>query len=139
MNIITLVGNLTKDPIIRTTGSGLEVTNFSIAVNRPNTSADNRITDFFDIVVWGNFAKTCAKYLVKGNKVAVSGKLTTRTYESRDGEKVKAYEIVADSVEFLTPKPQENGETISATRTRETPREAVQTRLTEITDNQLPF
>jgi single-strand DNA-binding protein len=104
MNKCFLVGNLTRDPEVSTTGSGVNVCKFSIAINRNFTNANGeREADFLNIVAWRNLGENCGKYLVKGNKVAVSGSIQTRTYEV-EGQKRYATDIVADDVEFLSPK-----------------------------------
>ncbi len=105
MNKVILIGNLSKPPELRTTNNGTSVCTFSIAVNRKYKAQDgSQITDFFDIVVWRQLADLCAKWLEKGKKVAVVGELQNRSYEAKDGTKRRVTEVLADSVEFLTPK-----------------------------------
>lgn len=105
MNKAILIGNLTKDPEVRTTGSGTAVTTFSIAVDRKYKAQDgSQLTDFFDIVTWRKLAEICGRYLTKGSKVAVVGELQNRSYKAKDGTKRYVTEVVAESVEFLTPK-----------------------------------
>ena len=105
MNRVFLIGNLTHTPELRETASGIPVTNFSIAVNRSYTSADGeRQTDFFNCTVWRALAENVAKYAKKGNKVAVFGSIQLRNYEDSDGVKRIAVDIIAEQVEFLTPK-----------------------------------
>lgn len=102
MNKVMLIGNLTKDPEIRYLTSGTAVTTFTIAVTRNFTSQQgDRQADFLPIVVWKNLAETCAKYLAKGRMVAVSGRIQTRSYDGKDGQKRYVTEIVADEVQFL--------------------------------------
>ncbi|MBR4271086.1 MAG: single-stranded DNA-binding protein [Clostridia bacterium] len=104
MNKIVLIGNLTRDPESSTTNSGITMCRFGIAVNRPFANADGvRETDFFNITTWRNLADRCSKYLKKGNKVAITGTVQIRNYES-NGEKRIAVDVIADDVEFLTPK-----------------------------------
>lgn len=104
MNKVYLIGNLTRDPELNTTPSGVSVCRFSIAVNRNFTAQDgSRETDFFNITVWRGQGENCGKFLKKGNKVAICGRLQTRTYEV-DGQKRTATDIIADEVEFLTPR-----------------------------------
>ncbi|MDE6028735.1 MAG: single-stranded DNA-binding protein [Clostridiales bacterium] len=106
MNKIILIGNLTKDPECGATAGGVNFTRFNIAVNRPFTnSAGERVADYFDIVVWRGLAERCAKYLFKGSKVGVHGSVQRRQYEDRDGIKRTSFDVVADEIEFLTPKP----------------------------------
>ena len=109
MNKVVLIGNLTKDPDVRTTSGGASVTTLSIAVNRRfKDKSGERVTDYFRVVAWNKLADICGKYLVKGNKVSVSGELQTKDYEAKDGTKRYVTEILADEVEFLTPKSDRN-------------------------------
>lgn len=104
MNKVFLIGNLTRDPELSTIPSGVSVCRFSIAVNRRFRNANGeQETDFFNIVVWRQQGENCAQYLKKGSKVSVIGQIQNRTYEV-DGVKRYATDIVADEVEFLTPK-----------------------------------
>ena len=104
MNKVFLIGNLTRDPEMRSTQSGVPVCNFSIAVNRRfrNAQTGQQETDFLNIVAWRQLAELCGRYLTKGRKVAVVGSIQTRTYEAQDGSKRSAFDIVADEVEFLS-------------------------------------
>lgn len=104
MNKVFLIGNLTKDPEMRSTQSGVAVCNFSIAINRRfrNPQTGQQETDFLNIIAWRQLADLCSKYLAKGRKVAVTGSIQTRTYEAKDGSKRTALDIVADEVEFLS-------------------------------------
>ena len=103
MNKVFLIGNLTRDPEMRSTQSGVPVCNFSIAVNRRfrNAQTGQQETDFLNIVAWRQLAELCGRYLTKGRKVAVVGSIQTRTYEAQDGSKRSAFDIV-DEVEFLS-------------------------------------
>lgn len=103
MNKVYLIGNLVRDPELRSTTSGIDVCNFSIAVNRRFKDADGKQqTDFFNIVAWKQLAGLCNRWLAKGRKVAVFGSIQTRTYEDKNGNKRSAFDIVADEVEFLS-------------------------------------
>ena len=104
MNKVFLIGNLIKDPELRTTNSGKSVCTFSIAVNRRKDKDGNSTADFFSIVAWRQLAELCGKYLAKGRKVSVVGELQNRSYEANDGTKRHVTEIVANEIEFLTPK-----------------------------------
>lgn len=112
MNKVFLIGNLTKDPEMRSTQSGVAVCNFTIAVNRRfrNPQTGQQETDFLNVIAWRQLAELCNKYLAKGRKVAVTGSIQTRTYEAKDGSKRTAWDIVADEVEFLAPQNQQGGE-----------------------------
>lgn len=105
MNKLIIIGNLTKDPELLETPSGISYTKFTVAVSRNYTNSDGeRETDFFDITAWRERAELCVKYLRKGNKVGVVGSVQFRTYEDDDGNKHKITEIKVDEIEFLTPK-----------------------------------
>ena len=132
MNKVILIGNLTRDPELTETPSGVPVCRFAIAVSRDYAdSQGNRETDFFNITTWRGKAETCGKYLKKGNKVAVCGSLQNRSYEDKDGIKRTATDVIASDVEFLTPKQSEEENVVSVKRERP--------QLEEIDDNQLPF
>lgn len=139
MNKAILIGNLTKDPELTTTPSGVSVCRFGLAVSRDYPNADgSRETDFFNVVVWRNTAENCGKFLKKGNKVAIVGSIQNRQYTADDGTKRTVTEIQADKVEFLTPKeatsPSQGGEeVVTVSRKRE------RLPLEELDDNQLPF
>ena len=111
MNKITLIGNLTHDPEVRSTPNGVTVCSFTIAVNRRFASGagGERPTDFVRINAWRQLGDTCARYLSKGRKVAVIGELQARTYEAKDGTTRMSLDVQADEVEFLSPKQQEDG------------------------------
>ena len=105
MNKVYLIGNLTRDPELTTTTSGISVCRMSIAVGRRFANAEGgRETDFFNITAWRGTADNCAKFLKKGNKIAVSGSIQTRTYDRQDGTKGFSIDIVADEVEFLSSR-----------------------------------
>jgi single-strand DNA-binding protein len=105
LNRVFLSGRLTRDPEVRFTPGGVPVANFSIAVNRrfkDRTSGEWRDdTAFIDIVAWQQLAERCRDGLHKGSAVIVEGRIQTRTWESQDGQKRKAFEVNAQSIEFL--------------------------------------
>lgn len=108
MNKIVLIGNLTADPVLRATPNGTSVCNFTLAVNRRFPGADGqKVTDFFNVVAWRGLADTCNKYLAKGKKAAIVGELQARTYTAKDGTTRMSLDVVADEVEFLSPKDEE--------------------------------
>ena len=116
MNKVYLIGNLTREPEVAETPGGIAYCRFSIAVNR--NVGEERIADYFNIVVWRGLAETCGKYLAKGRKVAIVGTLQNRSYEDKDGNKRTVTEIVANEVEFLSAvnndeKPQMKLEEVS--------------------------
>jgi len=108
MNKITLIGNLTRDPELSTTSSGISVCRFTIAVNRRFQQGGEKQTDYFRIVTWRQQADNCSRFLAKGRKVAVIGELQASTYQDRNGETRMSLDVQADEVEFLTPR-QEGG------------------------------
>lgn len=109
MNKVFLIGNLTRDPERTETSNGIAVCRFSIAVSRSYTGADGeRKTDFFNCVAWRGLGETVARYVKKGNKIAVSGSIELHNYDDNEGVKRTVVEIVVQDVEFLTPKQSEN-------------------------------
>uniref|UniRef100_A0A7C3SNL4 Single-stranded DNA-binding protein n=1 Tax=Dictyoglomus turgidum TaxID=513050 RepID=A0A7C3SNL4_9BACT len=108
LNKVLLIGHLVKDPEMRYTPSGVPVTTFRIAVNRPKNSKGERSADFIDIVAWRRLAEICGDYLKKGRLVAVEGRLRTRFYQTPDGQKRKVVEVEAINVHFLGKKEENN-------------------------------
>lgn len=109
MNKVILIGNLTKDPELKETQSGISVCKFSIAVNRKFQNADGeRETDFFNITAWKGTAETIAKYCKKGNKLLVEGSIQLRKYEDEEGVSRTSIDITANEVEFLTSKSRQD-------------------------------
>lgn len=103
-NQVIIMGNLTRDPELRTIPSGQSVCSFSIAVNRAWTGSDGQTqeaVDYFDIVAWGKLGELVNQYLRKGRKALIVGRLQTRSWEAQDGSKRKATDIVANDVTFL--------------------------------------
>ena len=109
MNKCIFIGNLTRDPESGSTNSGISYCRFSIAVNRTYSNANGeREADFINIVTWRGLADTVGRYARKGNKVAVSGSIQMRTYEDNQGIKRTAVDVIAQDVEFLTPRSSSN-------------------------------
>lgn len=103
MNKAVLIGRLTKDPEVRTTASGIKTASFTLAVDRNYKNSDGeRETDFIPIVTWRGAAELAEKYLTKGKQLAVSGRIQTRNYEDRDGNRRFVTEVVADELQFLS-------------------------------------
>lgn len=103
MNKVILIGNLTKDPELSTTTSGIVFCRFTLAVSK-RFSSEDKSADFINIVVWRALAENCAKYLKKGSKAGVVGSIQTRSYDSQDGSKRYVTEVVADEVEFISSR-----------------------------------
>lgn len=109
MNKVFLIGNLTRDPELSETNSGISVCRFGLAVNRQYASSDGeRETDFFQVTAWRGTGENVARYCKKGHKVAVVGSIQMRSYEDREGVKRTAVDIVAQDVEFLTQKARDD-------------------------------
>lgn len=105
LNVVVLTGRLTADPELRHTPNDLAVTSFSIAVNRRFARAgEERQTDFIDIVAWRNNAEFVCKYFKKGSLIAIEGSIQTRSYQDKDGNKRKAFEVIANNVQFVESK-----------------------------------
>jgi single-strand DNA-binding protein len=124
MNKLTIIGNLTRDPELRTTQTGISVCTFTVAVNRRRGSqnAGNQPeADFFRVTVWRQLGEICQKYLAKGRKVCVIGPVSVQTYQANDGQTRANLEVTADDVEFLSARtedgafaPAESGKAASA-------------------------
>lgn len=146
LNRVVLVGRLTKDPEFRTTPSGVEVSTFTLAVNRTFTNAQGeREADFINVVVFRKQAKNVNDYLSKGSLAGVDGRVQSRSYENQEGRRVFVTEVVADSVQFLDTKgnnqqnkqPQKQQEQTTETKSKNPFENA--TGPIEITDEDLPF
>ena len=110
MNVVILIGRLTKDVELRYTQAGKAVATFTLAVDRPFTNqAGERETDFIPVVVWGKLAEHCANYLGKGRQTAVEGRMQTRSYEDQNGQRRRVTEVVANSVQFLDRAKESGG------------------------------
>jgi single-strand DNA-binding protein len=108
-NRIVLVGNLTRDPEIRyVDGGGKAVTKFALAVNRKTKQGDD--TMFIDVVAWDRLGEICNQYLKKGMSTLIEGRLAIRKYETKEGEKRTAVEVVASDMQMLDSKRMSNGE-----------------------------
>ena len=104
LNRAMIIGNLTRDPEVRTTNSGKNVASFGVATNSVWTDASGQKqekVEFHNIVAWGKLADICGQYLGKGRKVYVEGRLQTREYEGKDGQKRRTTEIVAENMIML--------------------------------------
>lgn len=102
LNRVILIGRLTRDPELRYTPTGVAVTQFTLAVDRPFSNNQNeREADFIPVVTWRQLAETCANYLRKGRLAAVEGRIQVRNYENNEGKKVYVTEVIADNVRFL--------------------------------------
>jgi single-strand DNA-binding protein len=109
-NRVVLAGNLTRDPELRFTSSGIPVCEFGLAVNRVRSKSEE--VDFFDITAWRELGETIANYKKKGDPILVEGKLQYRTWEAQDGSRRSKVDVVADNVQFLG-RSEGGGEAVS--------------------------
>ena len=113
INRVIVVGNLTRDPELRHTPSGMAVCSLRIAVNSTRKDETGQWVDkpnYFDVTVWGAQGENCAQYLAKGRPVAIDGRLNWREWEDKEGGKRQTIDIIADSVQFLgSPQGSQNG------------------------------
>ena len=123
LNKVMLIGNLTRDPELRYTPQGTAVCSFGVATNRswmPSDSSERREeTEFHRIVAWNKLAELCSQLLSKGRKVYIEGRLQTRSWESPDGEKRQATEVVAEDMVILDARRQPEGESEGASNAKE--------------------
>jgi single-strand DNA-binding protein len=113
INRVVLTGNLTRDPELRSTGSGMSVCSLRIASNtrRKDQSTGEWVDkpNFFDVTVWGAQGENCARFLSKGRPVAIDGRLEWREWETPEGHKRQAVDIIADAVQFLGSRDDSGG------------------------------
>lgn len=114
MNKVILIGRLTKDVELRyTQTNNTAVASFSLAVNRKFVkTGEERQADFFNIIAWNKLAENISKYLFKGNQVAISGRLETRSWDDQNGQKHYVTEVIAEEVDFIESKNKQNNEAI---------------------------
>ena len=103
-NLAILTGRLTADPELKTTPNGVSVTSFSIAVDRRHRSGEERQTDFINIVAWRQTSEFITHYFTKGSLIGIEGSIQTRKYQDKDGNNRTTFEVVANNVDFVTPK-----------------------------------
>lgn len=103
-NTVILSGRLTADPELKTTTNGISVTSFTIAVDRPYKSGEEKKTDFINIVAWRGTAEFVTHYFTKGSLIGIEGSIQTRKYEDRDGNNRTVFEVVANNAQFVMPK-----------------------------------
>ena len=136
MNLVVLIGNLANDPEMRMSQSGKPLTNFRLAVQRTKPNAQGvREADFFPVLTFGKTAEFADKYLRKGAKVCVEGRIQTRSYDAQDGSKRWVTEVLADHVESLA-RPQEQAQ--EAAQAEPQPQQGF-TDVTADVEDELPF
>jgi single-strand DNA-binding protein len=107
MNKLTIIGNLTRDPEMRTTTTGVNVCTFTVAVNRRgrrDEQSSQPEADFFRVTAWRQLGEVCSKYLAKGRKVCVVGAVSVHTFTGQDGVTRASLEVTADDVEFVSSR-----------------------------------
>ena len=142
MNRIFLIGNLCRDPELRSTQAGVAVCTFTVAVNRRKQSAEagQNEADFFRVTTWRQQAENCNRYLAKGRKVGVTGTLTLESYTDKNGIQRNSLEVMADEVEFLTPRSEQGGDAAPGYGGY-TPRQEADAKagFVQVEDSDLPF
>lgn len=121
LNKIMLIGNLGRDPELNVTSDGTPVTKFSLAVSRNTKTASGerqKETEWFNIVAWRQLAEVCEKYLHKGSKVYIEGRITQRKYVDKEGIQRTAVDVIANDMQMLDSKPTSGGESYAPASSR---------------------
>ena len=140
MNVICLQGRLVRDPELKQTNSGIAVATFTVAVQRNNKNQNgDRESDFIDIVCWRYTAEFVSKYIKKGDLVCLNGTLQTRSYEDKNGNKRKVFEVVADNVHFGGDRTARSDAAEPEQQTMAPEQPKANNGYVEVTDEDLPF
>ena len=144
MNKLMIIGNVTKDPEMRTTQSGIQVCSFTVAVNRRQRNQQGQQeADFFKVTAWRQLGDVCAQYLAKGRKVAVVGQVSASAYMGSDGKPRASLDMTAEDVEFLSPKDADSKEEAYLKEERQAIQEEAQApkkpEFMVVDDDELPF
>ena len=149
MNKAILVGNLTKDPELKTTSSGVSFTNFTVACTRRFANQQGvREADFINCVAWRQQAEFVARYFTKGSRIGVEGTIQTRSYDAQDGSKRYVTEVVVDNVEFVGSRSENTARRDDIPAPSEPPAnvgmgfgggQSMNRGFTEVEDDELPF
>lgn len=137
LNRVILIGRLTRDPELQYTPTGVAVTKFNIACDRPFQTGGEKEADFIPIVVWRQQAETVANYARKGRLVAVEGRIQVRNYENNEGRRIYVTEVIAENVRFLDSN-KDGTQTVSRPDTERDPF-ANDGRSVDISEDDLPF
>lgn len=136
MNSLHLIGNLVRDPELRTTPSGATVCSFTVAVNRRRTQNNQQPeADYFRVSAWNKLGENCSKFLAKGRKVSVVGAVSVNTYQGQDGKTYANLNVMANDVEFLSSR----NEAPSESTPEEAPVIDEQTGMMAVDADDLPF
>lgn len=139
MNKAHLIGRLAAEPELKKTGSGITVTSFTIAVDRPYSNSNDRVTDWIDIVAWRKTAEFICRYFTKGDPIIIEGSIQTRVWEDKNGQKRKSVEIVADNVEFVPKNKGQNAAKEDAEFEEAMPEVPKAEEFTVVDDEDIPF
>lgn len=145
MNKVVLIGNISTDIQLRYTQSNMAVATFNLALNRPKKQDGTQEADFPNIVVWGKQAENINKYLKKGSKLALEGRIQTRNYDDQNGNKRYVTEIVAENVQFLDSKKDgqvnepQNNQQVQTNPYADMGRQVSMDDYPNISDDDLPF
>ena len=145
MNKVVLIGNISTDIQLRYTQSNMAVATFNLALNRPKKQDGTQEADFPNIVVWGKQAENINKYLKKGSKLALEGRIQTRNYDDQNGNKRYVTEIVAENVHFLDSKKDgqvnepQNNQQVQTNPYADMGRQVSMDDYPNISDDDLPF
>ena len=141
MNKLTIIGNLTRDPELRTTSTGINVCSFTVAVNRrrSTTNGNQPEADFFRVSAWRQLGENCQKYLAKGRKVCVMGPVSVSSYTGSDGSTRFSLDVTADDVEFLSSRSEDAGYVPAAAPSHAAAAPAAEKGFEEVDDEDLPF
>lgn len=142
-NNVILTGRLTADPELKTTQSGVSVTSFTIAVDRPYKSGEEKKTDFINIVAWRGTAEFVTHYFTKGSLIGIEGSIQTRKFQDKDGNNRTVFEVVANNAQFILPKSAAekafNGGEYNSIDTKENHSSTGDFNEVDISDQDLPF
>ena len=141
MNKLTIIGNLTRDPESRTTATGSTVCSFTVAVNRRRSSQNSNQpdADFFRVSAWNQLGENCQRYLAKGRKVAVVGRVSVSTYQGNDGTTRASLDVMADDVEFLSSRQDDAANAAAPAAAAPKAAPVMDTGFQEVDDEDLPF
>ena len=141
MNKLTIIGNLTRDPESRTTATGSTVCSFTVAVNRRRSSQNSNQpdADFFRVSAWNQLGENCQRYLAKGRKVCVIGRVSVNTYQGNDGTTRASLDVMAEDVEFLSSRQDDAGYTAAPAAPAPKAAPVMDTGFQEVDDEDLPF
>ncbi len=142
VNKVILIGNLGKDPEVRYTPSGQAVANFSLATTEVGSSKDGgkqEYTEWHRIVAWGRLAEICGEYLTKGKSVYIEGALRTRSWQDKEGNNRQTTEIIARTMQILSPAGEKQGQSPQPKKEEELPSDFTFDENSVGTDDDIPF